>query len=306
MNSFKIKATGKYVPKKIVYNKILEEENNLEKGYIYKRTGIEKRFYSNEETLEDLAVNAIKDMLAKYKDVNVYDIDMIIVASTSYTNIMPSLSFKIQKYFEIKDCICMDILAGCSGYINAIDVAQKYIETSCVKNAIVIGADILSRNNYEDINTKMLFGDGAGVIYFEKSDLPKKYFCKICSYEDRDNILSCNMNHDLYMKGKEVYRFATTKTIENLNEVLDIGNTKIEEVKFVIPHQSNIRIIEKISKKTNAKMYTNISEYGNIFCASIPIAIDELFSSKAICEKDKIILLGYGGGLNLGSILMEV
>ena len=114
------------------------------------------------------------------------------------------------------------------------------------------------------------------------------------------------MNHDLYMKGKEVYRFATTKTIENLNEVLDIGNTKIEEVKFVIPHQFNIRIIEKISKKTNAKMYTNISEYGNIFCASIPIAIDELFSSKAICEKDKIILLGYGGGLNLGSILMEV
>ena len=78
--------------------------------------------------MEDLAVNAIKDMLAKYKDVNVYDIDMIIVASTSYTNIMPLFSFKIQKYFEIKDCICMDILAGCSGYINAIDVAQNILK----------------------------------------------------------------------------------------------------------------------------------------------------------------------------------
>lgn len=306
MNSVKIIATGKYLPKREVKSEYIEKENNLEDGYIYKRTGIETRYYSIDETLEDLAINSVKDMLRKNNNLSILDVDMIITSSTTYNSMMPSLSFEIQKYFNIKDCMCFDILAGCSGYINALDIAQKYIATSSAKNVLVIGADILSKNKYDDIKTQILFGDGAGCMYLKAIEENKKYVSNIKSFDDKDQILTCNMNHELSMNGKEVYKFATTKTIENISEILDNSNEKIEDIKFVIPHQSNIKILEKICKKTNANMYTNIKRYGNTFCASIPIALDELFEFNQLRENDKIILLGYGGGLNLGSILMEV
>lgn len=306
MNSVKIIATGKYLPKREVKSEYIEKENNLEDGYIYKRTGIETRYYSIDETLEDLAINSVKDMLRKNNNLSILDVDMIITSSTTYNSMMPSLSFEIQKYFNIKDCMCFDILAGCSGYINALDIAQKYIATSSAKNVLVVGADILSKNKYDDIKTQILFGDGAGCVYLKAIEENKKYVSNIKSFDDKDQILTCNMNHELSMNGKEVYKFATTKTIENISEILDNSNEKIEDIKFVIPHQSNIKILEKICKKTNANMYTNIKRYGNTFCASIPIALDELFEFNQLRENDKIILLGYGGGLNLGSILMEV
>ena len=306
MNSVKIIATGKYLPKREVKSEYIEKENNLEDGYIYKRTGIETRYYSIDETLEDLAINSVKDMLRKNNNLSILDVDMIITSSTTYNSMMPSLSFEIQKYFNIKDCMCFDILAGCSGYINALDIAQKYIATSSAKNVLVVGADILSKNKYDDIKTQILFGDGAGCMYLKAIEVNKKYVSNIKSFDDKYQILTCNMNHELSMNGKEVYKFATTKTIENISEILDNSNEKIEDIKFVIPHQSNIKILEKICKKTNANMYTNIKRYGNTFCASIPIALDELFEFNQLRENDKIILLGYGGGLNLGSILMEV
>ena len=306
MNSVKIIATGKYLPKREVKSEYIEKENNLEDGYIYKRTGIETRYYSIDETLEDLAINSVKDMLRKNNNLSILDVDMIITSSTTYNSMMPSLSFEIQKYFNIKDCMCFDILAGCSGYINALDIAQKYIATSSAKNVLVVGADILSKNKYDDIKTQILFGDGAGCVYLKAIEENKKYVSNIKSFDDKYQILTCNMNHELSMNGKEVYKFATTKTIENISEILDNSNEKIEDIKFVIPHQSNIKILEKICKKTNANMYTNIKRYGNTFCASIPIALDELFEFNQLRENDKIILLGYGGGLNLGSILMEV
>lgn len=306
MNSIEIVATGRYLPLKEVKSEELEIKNNLEKEYIKKRTGIEKRYYSDNETLDDLAIKCVENMLSKNKNININDIDLIITASTSYDNMMPSLSYRIQKYFSIKDCMCFDVLAGCSGYINAIDIAQKYIVTSSAKNALVIGADILSKNIYHDIKTEILFGDGAGCVYLKAVKGKKKYVSNIKSFKDSNNILTCNMKHELFMNGKEVYKFATSKTVENINEIIEKSKEKIEDIKFIIPHQSNIKILEKICKKTGANMYTNIKRYGNTFCASIPIALDELYEMNALNKKDKIILLGYGGGLNLGSILMEV
>lgn len=306
MSSIKIIATGKYVPKHEIINELFENENNLEKGYIQKRSGIEKRHYATRESLEDLAINSVKDMLEKYNNINIESVDMIITTSTSYEKIMPSLSFKIQEYFNIKNCICLDILAGCSGYINALDIAQKYITSQNVKTALVIGAEILSKNTYDNINSKMLFGDGAGCTLLEESKTLKKYVCNIESFKDENKILTCTDNHKLAMNGKEVYKFATTKTVENLKELIEKSKEKIEDIKYIVPHQSNIKIIKKISQKIGIESYININEYGNTFCASIPIALDEVYSSKAIKEKDKIILLGYGGGLNIGSILMEV
>ena len=306
MSSVKIIATGKYLPKKEIKSEDIEKENNLEDGYIYKRTGIKTRYYSLDETLEDLAINSVKDMIRKNNNLNIQDVDMIVTSSTTYNNMMPSLSFRVQKYFNIKDCMCFDVLAGCSGYINALDIAQKYIATSSAKNVLVIGADILSKNIYHDIKTQILFGDGAGCVLLKVIKEDKKYISNIKSFDDKNQILTCSMQHELFMNGKEVYKFATSKTVENISEIIEKSKEKIEDIKFIIPHQSNIKILEKICKKTGANMYTNIKRYGNTFCASIPIALDELFEFNQIKENDKIILLGYGGGLNLGSILMEV
>ena len=168
MNSIEIVATGKYVPSTIVSNNELEKNNNLDDGYIYKRTGIENRHYIENETLEDIAILSVKDMLSKNDNVNIDNIGLIITASTTFDNIMPSLSFSIQNYFNIKDCMCLDVLAGCSGFINALDIAQKYVSSSQIEYALIVGAEVLSKNNYKSIN-----------------EIASK-----CSYEKLENILN--------------------------------------------------------------------------------------------------------------------
>lgn len=304
--SIKIVSTGKYLPDNVVSNESLERDNNLEHGYIFKRTGIKNRFYINDETIDILAIKSVEDMLKKNKSVNIYDIDLIICASTSYDNFMPSVSFKVQRYFKIENCICLDIMAGCSGYINALSIAQKYIYSGVVKKALVLGVECLSKNKYKDIKSKMLFGDGAGCALIEHSKINKIYFEKIESYEDVNSILTCTDKHVLNMNGKEVYKFAVTKTVENIEKLLKESNINKSEVCYIVPHQSNIKILNKIFEKTSIKVFSNIEKYANTFCASIPIALNNMLENKIIKEKDKIILLGYGGGLNLGSILMEV
>lgn len=306
MNSIKIIATGKYLPEKVIYNQIVEKENNYEDGYIYDRTGIEKRHYVENQTLNDIAILSVEDMLRKNKEINIKDIDLIIATSTTIDNIMPSLSYKVQEYFNIKNCMCLDILAGCSGYINAVDIAQKYLSLGERKCALVIGAEVISKNKYLNLKDKILFGDGAGCIVIKKCEEEKEYNSLIESISEGNDMLTCNLEHELYMNGKNVYKFATTKTVENISKLLEKTNKKIEDIKYVIPHQSNMRIIEKIAQKTKLNVYTNIQDIGNTFCASIPIALDELFEKNELKTGDKIILLGYGGGLNLGSILMEV
>lgn len=304
--SIKIVSTGKYLPENMLGNEILEKDSNLECGYIFKRTGIKNRFYTNDETVDILAIKSIENMLKKNKSIDIHDIDLIVSASTSYDSLMPSVSFKIQKHFKIENCICLDIIAGCSGYINALSVAQKYILSGSVKKALVIGVECLSKNKYKDIKSKMLFGDGAGCTLIEYSKISKIYFEKIESYEDENDILTCTDNHILNMNGKEVYKFAVTKTVENIEEILKKSNISKSEICYIVPHQSNIKILNKISQKTNMRVFSNIENYANTFCASIPIALNDMLENKVIKDKDKIILLGYGGGLNLGSILMEV
>lgn len=306
MSSMKIVGTGKYIPNRKIDNDNFEKKYNIDKGYIKKVTGIETRYYVEDETLDTIAINSVKDLIAKNSKIEIEKVGIIIATSTTINNLMPSLSFQIQKYFDIKNCMCLDVLAGCSGFINALDIAQKYLAYSDIEYALVIGAEVLSSNNYINEKDKILFGDGAGCVLIENTSQEKEYFSLIESISQNNDILTCDKNNNLYMDGKGVYKFATTKTVENINKLIEKADEDKENIKYIIPHQSNIKILEKISQKIKISMYTNISKYGNTFCASIPIALDELVTMKKIKEKDKIILLGYGGGLNLGSILMEV
>lgn len=307
MNSIKILATGMYLPKEKIDNKYFNDKFNLEDNWIYQRTGIKTRYWSENEKIKDLAIKAVEDLIDK-NNVDLAKIGLIVVASTNYEDTMPGVSFEIQKRFNIENCMCMDILAGCSGYINSIDIARKYIELDEVENALVVGVEKLSKYiNKDDINTTILLGDGAGATLLGKAN-GKKYAQNIESIGQDGEILTSKENSKIYMDGKKIYKFGTARVAKNINKLLEREKLDISEIKYIVPHQSNLRILTSMAEKVGAsieQMYINISDIGNTFNASIPIALNEIVRNNLLKENDKIILVGYGGGLNLGSILIE-
>ncbi len=307
VSNIRIVANGIYLPQEQVRNKELETRWNLESGYIEKRTGIKNRYYATNETIQSMALKAVKMILTKKQD-----IDLIITATTSTDLIMPGISNYIQKELELSPCICLDILAGCSGYINALDIAKVYMDSRNIKKALVIGVDKLSAiTDKKDIATAIVLSDGAGATLIEKQEnnTSNMYIANIQAEEDKEDILTYQYGKKLYMNGKEVYKYAVTKTIQNVNELLEKANISLEDVKYIVAHQSNLKIMKAIASRLQIdmkKMYTNIQERGNTFCASIPIALYDMQEEGLLRTGDKIILLGYGGGLNTGSILMEI
>ena len=292
MESIKIIATSKYLPNNKVENSFFDSKFNLEDEWISKRTGVENRFFTKDENIVDLAINVAKRIVEKI-DFDIQKIGNIIVASTSSDRIMPGISFEIQKALDIKKCMCLDISAGCSGFINAFDIARKNIilnETEC---ALVIGVETISKFlDFDDVNTAVLLGDGAGAVLLEKSNIVKKYISNIESIGQDGEILTCHNGERLYMNGKAIYKYAVSKVTENIENTLERSNEKIENLKCIVPHQSNIRILESISKKLNIsddKMYCNLKRIGNTFCASIPIALDDIFEN--LKSGDKVILV---------------
>lgn len=305
MSNLQIIASGKYIPNIKITNEELEEKYKVERNYILKRTGIKQRFYAKEE-IEKLAIKACERALKDIKE----KIDLIIVASISEKRLMPSISFEIQKYFDIKNCMCVDVLAGCAGFINAFDIAKLYMDSGKINTALVVGAEKLSEHiDKSDINTEILLADGAGAIVIKKSENRKLYDSYIESEGQKGEILTCSNDTKIYMDGKEIYKYAVTDTVKNINKLLEKNKINMEEIKYVIPHQSNRRILSSMATKLKLpkeKMYSNVEEYGNTFCASIPIVIDDMLKKGLLKENDKILLIGYGGGLNTGSILLEI
>ena len=236
---------------------------------------------------------------------------MIIVATTSTNMLMPGISYKIQEHFNIENCMCLDVLAGCAGFVNALDIAQCYLETDKAKMPLVVGVDLLSKCiDQKDVSTSILLSDGAGAVILQKAKEENRlYSSNITSHGQNGKILTYNANEKLQMDGKEVYKYAVTETVKNVKELLKKNQINIDDIKYIIPHQSNLKIMKSIANKLkidSKKVYTNIENVGNTFCASIPIALDEIFEKHLLKKGDKVILLGYGGGLNTGSILMEV
>ena len=310
MKQIKIIASGKHLPEKRVENQELEKKFNLDSDYIEKRTGIKVRYYAEKETIEELAIKATKDMFKKNKNVDKQTIDMIIVATITPENYMPGIANKIQKEFQIKECNAYDILAGCNGFITAFDIASTYIQTNRAKRILVVGVDILSKyTNPEDIGTAIILSDGAGAVLLEGTEEEKVYSSYITSIEDNNEILKCNRNEYIFMNGKEIYKYAVTEPVKHIKKLLEKTHTELEEIKYIIPHQSNKRIMTAIASRLKidlSKIYINIENIGNTFCASIPIAIDQMLENKLIEKGNKVLLLGYGGGLNTGVILLEI
>lgn len=301
-------SCSSYLPKIKVENKEIANKFNIEDEYIVKRTGIKQRYFVKDETIEEMATIATQSLIKK-TEIDVQEIGLIVVATTSTNRLMPGIANYVQKKINIKKCIAFDVLAGCSGFINAVDIAQMYIDSGKIEKAIVIGVDILSKyTNRDDINTAIIFADGAGATLFEDSN-NNLYFSNIESIPDFNNILANVSNSKISMDGLSIYKYAVTETVKNVRELLEKSGERLENIKYIVPHQSNLKIINAIANRLGIsidKVFINIDKIGNTFCASIPIALEEMQQNKLLNNGDKIILLGYGGGLNTGSVLIQI
>ena len=219
---------------------------------------------------------------------------------------MPGISYLVQSLLNIKDCMCLDILAGCNGFVNAFDIAYNYIEIGKINTALVIGVEKLSSVvDSNDMSTAILFGDGAGATIITKSDKPKKYYSKFKSQGQDAESLTYEVGKKLTMDGTKIYKYAVAEVPKLINETLNEANLNIAKVEHIVLHQSNTRIMSSIAKKlkiANDRLFSDIESVGNTFCASIPIALTEI----DLQEGEYLLMCGYGGGLNTGCILLEL
>lgn len=316
-------ATGSYAPKLSLENDHLTKLVDTSSEWIEKRTGIKKRNISSGENTSDLAYKAAQ-VAIENSGVSIEEIDLVLVATITPDHFTPSTASIVQGKLGIKNAVAFDLSAGCTGFVYALGVASSMIGKGIAKNALVIGSEVLSKViDYSDRNTCVIFGDGAGAIVLTK-DLNEKIkdIYLQGEYDTGHNIQiqSVNVNNPLFtadeesslpklsMNGGEVYKFALGALSELIQVLLDRNNISSEEIKYVVPHQANFRIIEAVSKKLNIdinKFYVNIENYGNTSSASIPIALAEMNNKGLLQKGDKIILAGFGAGLTWGSVLLE-
>lgn len=327
-------GSGSYVPDNILDNEMLSKLVDTNDEWIVERTGIRRRHISKDETTEDMALKACQRAIEK-SSIDVDEIEMIIVASVTSDTKVPSTAFTIAGRMGLKNIICMDINVACSGYIYAIATAKAMMRDMGKKYALVVGAERLTKYvNWEDRTTCILFGDGAGCMILENEDLVEdrsvsKYKYEIIDYHlggkpdvnkyltiDAKDKIDDEDNLYIGMNGRQVYKFATDVGPKVIDKLLKDNSVDESQVYSFVAHQANMRIIERLSDRSNIGMdrwYTNIQEYGNTSSASVAIAFDEVVSRLESSDQDEGEILGkylittaFGGGLSFGGILMKI
>ncbi|KEI02761.1 beta-ketoacyl-ACP synthase III [Clostridium botulinum] len=322
MYNVKIISTGKYIPNNIVTNDDISKFVDTNDKWISERTGIKERRISTGENTSDMAIKAAIAALEKFS-IKASDLDLIIVATCTPDSFVPSTACIVQDKLGASKATCFDVSAACTGFIYALGVASQFIKTGQVKNALVIGAETLSKMlNWEDRTTCILFADGAGAAIVERSEevgLISQYTgsdgtggkalkCDALPVRNPYCKVDDNFKDTLSMEGREVFKFAVNAMIESVNKVLENTEYNLQDIDYIVPHQANIRIIEFVSKKLKIpqdKFYVNLDKYGNTSGASIPIALDEMNKKGMFKKGDKIILVGFGGGLTFGAHLIQ-
>lgn len=314
----RILGWSKSLPEKILTNNDLEQMVDTSDEWIVQRTGIEERRVSNVNN-SDLACDAAEKLFEKF-NIDKDSIDLIICATSTGDNYFPSVACLVQEKLNIKsEVTSFDLNAACSGFIYALKVAGSLLQ-SYHKRALVIGVDIMSKIvNYKDRDTCILFGDGAGAVVVEKDDKQLTTYTRSLGEEANLFAKGRPLNSDLKnsiseenyikMNGKEVFKFAVSAITEAVEKVVSDAKLTLDNIKLIVPHQANKRIIDFAAKKLNVakeKFFTNINKYGNTSSASVPIALSEVLDNNAAQKGDKIILVGFGAGLTWGAILLEL
>lgn len=320
----RIAGTGSAVPDRILTNFDLEKMVDTSDEWIVERTGIrERRIASEDVVTSDLASQAALRALDD-AGMTAEEVDLIIVATVTPDTIFPSCACWVQAKIGAKKAAAFDISAGCTGFVYAVSLAWGLVAQGAYDSILVVGAETLSRIvDWEDRNTCVLFGDGAGAAvvkpcelgegileYVLKSDgtgsdvliIPAGGSGMPASHETVESRL-----HYIKMKGNPVYRFAVRAMVEATSEVLEKANLKIEDVDLIIPHQANQRLIELAAERLGVpdKLYSNVAKFGNTSAASIPIALDEAARGGVLKNGDTLVLVGFGAGLTWGGAVLK-
>ncbi len=325
-----ITGTGSYLPERILTNKELEKIVKTSDDWITTRTGIKTRRIAGagEETSFMAAQAATKAM--EMAGVAAPELDMIIVGTITPEMVMPSCACLVQKAIGAENAFAFDVSAACSGFVYALEIADRYVKNSPDMKILVIGAETLSaRVDWQDRNTCVLFGDGAGacVVTGSKAEegllasqlysdgrlwellsldgLPRRY-CPVVDYgaiPDRNSFCDGSAFN---MVGKDVFKHAVREMGDAVENLLKREGVMVEDVDLVIPHQANIRILKSLAERVNIpfeKVYTTIQKYGNSSAASLPIALDEANREGKLHKGDLLLFSVFGGGFTWGVVL---
>ncbi len=325
MNKARIIGTGSCVPEKVMTNYDLEKILDTSHDWILTRTGInERRVAAADEQTSDLATRAAERAL-EMAGLTGADIEYIVVGTITGDYPWPATACIVQNNIGASNAAAYDVSAACSGFVYALDAAVKQIQAGAIKRALVIGAEVLTRAiDWQDRNTCVLFGDGAGAVVLEAQD-------------GENGVLSTHLHSDgsylkllyqpgfgtkhpateqgmanriqfLHMQGNEVFKVAVRSLSEVALEALEANGMKPADIDLFIPHQANRRILEASAKRIGLKdeqVYINVDRYGNTSGASIPLALDEANRAGKLKEGDLVMFDAFGGGFTWGAVLLR-
>jgi len=321
MNS-KIISIGSYIPSNTVTNKDLEKTVDTTDEWIISRTGIKQRpIADSSQATSDLAFEAATIAIERAK-IDKNDIDLIIVGTCTPDVATPNVGTLIQKRLGLSNFPAFSIEAACSGFIYALNIADKFIKTGESKCALVVGAETLSRiTNWDDRNTCVLFADGAGAAILKPTDDKGIIFSELGANGEYADLLhvpygtsrkpekSSKDDYFLRMSGNEVFKVAV-KTLEEIAiDALKKSNIESKDVDWFIPHQANVRIIQAVAKRLELpeeKVILSMDIHGNTSAASIPLAFDRAVQDGRIKKGDTILMQSFGAGFTWGSVLLEL
>jgi 3-oxoacyl-[acyl-carrier-protein] synthase-3 len=323
-------GTGSYLPKRILTNKELEKIVKTSDEWITTRTGIKSRRIAGagEDTSLMATQAAIKAM--EMAGVTAPELDMIIVGTITPEMVMPSCACRVQKEIGAKNAFAFDVNAACSGFVYALEIADRYVKNAPEMKILVIGAETLSaRVDWQDRNTCVLFGDGAGACVVTGSEaedgmfasqlysdgrlwqllsldaVPRRY-CPVVDYSTVPDSNSFCDGSAINMVGKDVFKYAVRAMGDAVGNLLDSEGIMVDDIDLLIPHQANIRILKSLAERVNLpfeKVYTTIQKYGNSSAASLPIALDEANREGLLQKGDLLLLSVFGGGFTWGVML---
>ncbi|WP_079495075.1 beta-ketoacyl-ACP synthase III [Maledivibacter halophilus] len=325
LRSVGILGTGSSLPEKIITNYDLEKIVDTSHEWIVTRTGIHSRRIADDNTAtSDLATEAALKAL-KAANVKAQEIDLIIVATVTEDMAFPATACIVQDNIGAVGAAAFDLSAGCSGFLYELAVAKQFIAAGVYNKVLIIGAETLSKvMNWNDRNTCVLFGDGAGAAVLGPTEegsgilsthlgangeggkfltLPAGGSRMPASVETVEQNL-----HYIKMDGSEVFKFAVRAMGNAAKKALELCDLGVEDIDYLVPHQANTRIIAAAAKRLKLpieKVYVNLDKYGNMSAASIPVALDEAVRNGKIKKGDNLVLVGFGAGLTWGSCVIK-
>src|ERR671914_355000 len=324
--SARVTGWGMYAPERRLTNADLERVVDTSDEWIVSRTGIrERRIAAAHETTATLSAIAGKRAIA-VAGLAPDDIDVILVATLTPDYWMPSTGALVKEAIGNTTAAAMDVMAACSGFVYAYSVADSYIRSGMFRNALVIGAETLSRFlDFSDRSTCILFGDGAGAVVLSASEEDGGGMAGLEMTTDPDGAYMIWLpsggarspasgqtlargEHYVRMEGKETYRYATKTMATTALKAIERAGWQPDEIDLFIPHQANVRIIEAVAKGLGLpmeKMFTNVDRYGNTSAASVGLALAEAVDSGRVQAGDKIVLVAFGAGFTSGAAAIE-